>query len=414
MTLRERLAAAIAALGVRDGDRIGVACSGGADSIALVHLLAARGNVVVLHVDHQLRDDSGEDAVFVAATAEQLDLPYAGTTVTVELSPRTSVEAAARDARYTALKDMARDQGLTHVLTAHTLDDQAETVMLRLMRGDTLDAIAPCRDIFVRPLLDVARAELRDWLTTNGVAWREDPTNDDQRFERNWVRHALLPLMHERRPGVAAVLARAAERAVVDDRALGAMAQLFLEDADVDDVGVFLPATADVPLAVLVRAARTTFRRLGLDPRASEVEAVVRLTHGRVRCRSIDVWRIDGGLAFFTTPTRLPAPIALRGGDRVSSHQWGIRLHVATDAAGLVIRSRRPGDRVRTSGGTRKVQDVLVDAKVPRPLRDLVPVLAADGRALSVLSRPFEGAYSGVFDIEPYNQTWSRAKAWIT
>lgn len=427
MTLQTRVAAALEALGVREDDSIGVACSGGADSIALLHLLAGRRNVVALHVDHNLRSTSASDAAFVSETAARLGMSFRAKSVAVEDAPRTSVEAVARTARYEALSQMAHQVNLRFVATAHTRDDQAETVLLRLMRGDTLDSIAPVRDIFVRPLLDVGGDELRAWLTERAIGWREDETNEDQRFERNWVRHTLLPLMRQRRPGVAKALFSVAGRALVDERALDEMAAAVLEDADVDDVGIFIPHIDLVAPAVVSRVIRAACRKLGLDPRSAEVDAIVHSRRGVVRCRTIDAWRLSGpsgGLALLKVPVAPPKPIVLRPGPNASA-AWGIQCRLREGPRDgwrdgmqdLVIRSRRPGDRITTAAGTRKVQDVLVDAKVPRPLRDLVPVLADEHEAHAVMTRGIDAdsALSGrVFDIRPYLQTWSRALVWTT
>jgi tRNA(Ile)-lysidine synthetase-like protein len=403
--LARRVADAVRALGIGSTDPIGVACSGGADSVALLHLVAGRGNVTVLHVDHHLRDDSALDAAFVRAAAGALDLPCD----VIDVHPANGSEAAAREARYRALEDMARERGLRWVLTAHTRDDQAETVLLRLMRGDTLDAIAPLRGTFVRPLLDVTRGELREWLTANRIEWREDPTNTDDRFERNWVRGVLLPQMRDRRPGLDAVLARTADRARDDALALDAIATGIVAQAPSDDAGVFVPAADRLPSGVVSRVIRAVCRRLGHDPSAHDVDAI-RTMRSHVRCGDVDAWRLDDGLAFTRAPIPVPEPVDVPATGRLDSIGWGVTIRT-TPSPRLRIRSRRDGDRVRTSAGTRKVQDVLVDAKVPRLLRSLVPILADDDGALAVVGGRVPSA--ALVGAEPYRQTWSRQRAWI-
>jgi tRNA(Ile)-lysidine synthase len=420
MDLRARVAAALRRLGIDDTDAVGVACSGGADSIGLVHLLARRGHVAVLHVDHQVRPGSREDAAFVRDTASRLGLRYAQRRVDVD-PHADSFEAAARDVRYAALEDMARETHSRYVLTAHTRDDQAETVLLRLMRGGSLASIAPVRGIFVRPLLDIGRIELRDWLVSEGIAWREDPTNDDPRFERNWVRHVLMPQLQERRPGVAKTIARTAAKSRADELALDAIAQVVLQESLSDDVGVFVPGVDALEPAIEARVVRSVCRRLGVDPSDHDVDTIAAL-QSHHRCGAVDVWRFDDGLAFLREPTPVPAPVALPRAGEITSEEWGIRVRTRTGEP-FEIRTRRPGDRIASDAGTRKVQDVLVDAKVPRPLRPLVPILA-DGRgAVAVLGGASHasctvagspGVSPGMIDVEPYRQSWSRKRAWIS
>lgn len=405
--LRSVVARSLSELGVEPDEPIGVACSGGADSIALLHLFADRPNVTAVHIDHHLRADSTVDAEFVGEVCDRLELPC----VVRDVRPSSPAEAAARDMRYQALSDVAREHGLRAVLTAHTRDDQAETVLLRLMRGDALDGIAPVRGIFVRPLLDVTRAELRDWLTAYAIAWREDPTNSDVRYERNWARHVLLPQLHERRAGVSSVLARTAARARDDALALDAIATNIVAECASDDVGVFIADTSGLPRAILTRVIRTASRRLGHDPSAHDVDAVAAMRR-HVRTGSVDAWRLDEGIAFTRAPLATPSPLDVPSDGVLESAAWGVVVRVPPNQR-LRLRSRRPGDRVRTSAGTRKVQDVLVDAKVPRVLRPLVPILAdARDEPLAVVCGRVRSPL--VVGAEPFRQTWSRQRAWIS
>jgi tRNA(Ile)-lysidine synthase len=428
VTLAAGLARALVSLGVSPGDAVGVACSGGADSVALLHLLRRIHidlDITVLHVDHGLRPDSAEHSEFVAEIATTQDLKFE--VLPVRIEPGDSIEAAARKARYTALDGAAQRRGLRFVATAHTRDDQTETVLLRLMRGGSLAGIAPTLGIFVRPLLDVRRKELREWLLSEGLEWREDPTNADLRFERNWTRNLVLPLLRERRAGIDEVLARTADRSRADEEALAAMAAEVLHRSDVDDVGIFIDA-ADFdlqPLAIRSRVAIGALHRLGADPRRTDIEAIVGSSPGSVRCGAVSVWHTDRGLSFIREPVPVPDPLRIGADEHEGS--WGLRVRVGSSKAEswrwrcpvpegvstLSIRSRLAGDRVLTAGGTKKVQDVLVDAKVLRPLRDLVPILAVGDEALAVVGltrRPEETAT--VIDIEPSSPTWSRGAVW--
>jgi tRNA(Ile)-lysidine synthase len=225
----DRAARALGAAGVPEpGDGVAVAVSGGADSLALLHALRAlagprRWRLAVVTVDHGLRPGSAADAAFVADHAKALALPARVCTLTPGGLARhhaAGPEGAARAARYEALWPAADELGCPWLATGHTLDDQAETVLLQLLRGagpDGLAAMAVRTGRLLRPLLGVRRAETRSCCAAAGLAWREDPTNTGDGPLRNRVRHHLLPLLEELRPGATQTLARTAALAA-DER----------------------------------------------------------------------------------------------------------------------------------------------------------------------------------------------------
>ncbi len=203
---------ALEPLGVTRGDetRLLVACSGGLDSTVLAYaavtLYGAR-RVFVAHVDHGVRAESAEDARAVARFAASIGAPFLERRVT----PTSDAEAALREARYAALAEMQAEADAAFVLTAHTEDDQAESVLMALVRTGSLSGIPPRRDAIVRPLLDVPKSVLRTHAERHGLEWREDPTNREPRYLRNRIRKELLPLLERRyRPGIRGRLARMA------------------------------------------------------------------------------------------------------------------------------------------------------------------------------------------------------------
>jgi tRNA(Ile)-lysidine synthetase-like protein len=221
----DRAARALAAAGAPGrGDGIAVAVSGGVDSLALLHALrtlaAPRGwRLEVITVDHGMRPDSAADAAFVVDHAKTLGLrPHSVRIVTADLEAHRTAgpEGAARAARYQALAETAAGAGCRFVATGHTMDDQAETVLLQLLRGagpEGLGAMAVRDGWLLRPLLGVRRAETRDCCRALDLVWREDPSNADQRLLRNAVRLRVLPLLEELRAGSTRTLARTAELA---------------------------------------------------------------------------------------------------------------------------------------------------------------------------------------------------------
>jgi tRNA(Ile)-lysidine synthase len=218
---------------LRAGDRVAVAVSGGADSVVLLRILVElRGELGIVlamaHFNHGLRgEESAADEAFVADLAQEQGLEFHvghGNVRDHALTSKLSIEAAGRELRYRWLTSLAREQRLDAIATAHTLDDQAETVLLKVLRGagtKGLAGIYPVRDIgdssnsgsrVIRPMLSVTRRQVEEYLTALGQTWREDESNLDRRFLRNRVRHELLPLLErEFNPNVRQVLRDLAE-----------------------------------------------------------------------------------------------------------------------------------------------------------------------------------------------------------
>jgi tRNA(Ile)-lysidine synthase len=218
-----------AAGGPAPGDGVAVAVSGGADSLALLHALRVLAGprdwrLAALTVDHGLRPGSAADAAFVADHAKALGLPARVLTLApadLEAHRAAGPEGAARAARYAALWPAADALGCRWLATGHTLDDQAETVLLQLLRGagpDGLAGMSVRSGRLLRPLLDVRRAQTRASCAAAGLPWREDPTNASDTPLRNRVRHQLLPLLEDLRPGATTTLTRTASLAA-DERA---------------------------------------------------------------------------------------------------------------------------------------------------------------------------------------------------
>lgn len=188
--------------------RLGVALSGGGDSMALLHLahgwagggLAASCHLRAATVDHGLRAESAEEADFAGASARRLGIAHEVLHWTRD-TPRGNLMAAAREARLRLLSDWARRHDLDAVLLGHTMEDQAETVLMRLARGAGVDGLSGMADrrsahgmIWLRPLLGQRRADLRDWLRARGIAWVDDPSNENPDYERVHIRKAMALL----------------------------------------------------------------------------------------------------------------------------------------------------------------------------------------------------------------------------
>jgi tRNA(Ile)-lysidine synthase len=256
-----------------------VACSGGADSVALLVLAADAGLApVAVHVDHGIRADSAADIDLVRRAAESVGVAWRSVRVAVGSGP--NLEARARDARYAALRVAREELGATVILVAHTADDQAETVLLNVLRGSAaagLAGMAPRRGDVVRPLLHLRRDAVRSVAATRGLAVVDDPTNADVRWRRAWIRHEVLPMLgrgSER--DLVPVLARQADLLRAESDLLDALGDELLTAA-----GAEAPSTRVLRAAAVPVARRALRRWLGSPPpSADEIERLLAVVRG--------------------------------------------------------------------------------------------------------------------------------------
>ena len=350
-------------------ERILVAVSGGPDSTALLIALHEAGrDIVAAHYDHALREGSDDVARQVAELCERLNVRLI-TERRTEPLPRGSLQAAARALRYSFLDRARVEAGADVVAIAHTADDLVEGVVLHLLRGCGLAGLRGMparRGHYVRPWLNVWRSDVREFLEERGITAYEDPANADTRFARVRARQLILPELERDRPGIIRKLHAAA-----------------LTAARMQEASEQAPTAVEVVKRLYADAGG---RQPGLSRR--HLEAMLRLMRQGPGGRGVDLpgglrFRIVGGL-MQVVPSRRPAPEAARlevrscdgkaCDDRQAAHlRAGLRLHVGF---------RRPGLRMRPLGGrgTRKVQDIFVDARVPREERDGWPLVFAEDR----------------------------------
>lgn len=284
---------------LKAGDRVGVAVSGGADSVALLRLLLELrpeiGIVLsIVHFNHQLRGaDSDTDAHFVAELARhhKLDLHCeSGDTAAYAAKRHLSTETAARELRYQYFRRLLAESRLNRIATAHTIDDQAETVLLKVTRGAGtrgLAAIYPELSIpgsrnnaaIVRPLLATRRKDLETYLKSLGQPWREDASNRDLRHARNRVRHGILPRLERfLNPAVREALAETAEIARAEEACWQSQVQKLLPQLWIQQTGTLKSAAlAALPLALQRRVVRGACESLGVRLEFHHVEEVLAL-----------------------------------------------------------------------------------------------------------------------------------------
>ena len=384
---------------LQQGARVGVAVSGGSDSTALLHLLTAlatdwRLELTVLHFNHGLRGaESDADEAFVAQTAQDLGLPMVSERWTS--APESNLEAAARQARLAFFQEQRRQRDLACIATGHTRDDQAETVLLRLLRGAGTTGMAgilpKTREGLIRPLLECTRAELRAWLAGEGIGWREDRTNLEPGFAaRNRARLELLPLLRrEWNPEIDQALAQAARLAQDEEAYWEQETGRLLPENLIFDVNWL----HQLGIALQRRLMRAAIGRAKGDLRQIEFHHVeqalalarrptgdgcVTLASGVVVERSFDQLRVAAGAPLVGPPVtwreidpKFPETEAYNG-TRYYLDSGKVTLP-------LQLRSWKPGDRFHPRGGSRRkrMKELFQEARVPSWERQSWPMLVS-------------------------------------
>lgn len=427
------------------GDSILVGVSGGPDSVALLHLLLARAQrytlrLGVAHLDHGLREESGRDAEFVQRMAAGLGLAVHMEKIDVarmQRQLRLSLEEAGRKARYDFFQRTAGQHGYAKVALGHHADDNAETLLLHLLRGSGrlgLGGIRPIRQgAYIRPLIRAGRADIENYLVIRGSAFLNDRTNTDYAMLRNRIRHHLIPLLEsDYRPGVRAALSRTAEVLAAEEEWLEDLLRPIFERLIIDRrpgrLALAAAGLVQLPLAAARRIVRSALRlsrgdlgRIGL----AHVEQIIHLSRlsgeaGPVHLPgNLCVRREQDQLVFaqqahglgFEPPRTPPGDYeySLPEGDVLTIPETGDRIRLsevpphavadprAADAQTAfldrdavqfpaTIRNRRPGDRFYPlgAGGSQKLKKFFNDHKVPNAQRRRCPLLVSGGRILWV------------------------------
>lgn len=435
---------------IPQGGRVIAAVSGGSDSVALLHLLEQLSGpdtfelVGLVHLNHQLRERlSDEDEQFCRRLASRLEQPIYVERVDIRSHAhtlQTSIENAARTARLDFFHRVAVEVGVDRVAVGHTRDDQAETFLLRVIRGAGtrgLSSVYPRFDLIVRPLLDLTRAELRVFLANDEISFREDESNRDVTIPRNRIRHELIPYLREHfSAGIVDVLAREASIAHDDadwlDSAANISAQSIIS-LEGENLRVDVKGLARLPDAIKNRVVLVAMRRLagrgfiGYD----HVDTFMRIVknertkasfpgHSAVRVAdeivlSPRTHRLSESDEWLSWGDDLPVPGVVKlieAGIEISAayvnrastpnlsvlRSCGEQVFVdATKLKGaLMVRNRRPGDVFQPLGlhGHKKLQDFFVDRKIGRHQRPLVPIVVDErNRIIWVVGHTIENDF---------------------
>jgi tRNA(Ile)-lysidine synthase len=430
---------------IADGDCILVGVSGGPDSVALLHLLAARApagrlRLGVAHLDHALRPESGRDADFVRNMAAGLGLEVHLERVEVagvQRQSHLSLEEAARQARYDFFQKTAALHGFAKVALGHHADDNAETLLVHLLRGSGrlgLGSIRAIREgVYIRPLIGATRRDIEQYLRIRELPFLTDRTNADTAILRNRIRHRLIPLLErDYRPGVRAVLSRTAEVLAAEEAWLEEFLKPVMErmitGRSTERLTLSAVDLGELPDAAARRIVRTALRCVQGDLRCIgfvHVEQIIRLSRRRGEAGPLHLpgdvrVRIDQAELVFerraanlvSEPSRAsPGDYEYRlsgcgvltireTGDRISLSEMPRAALVDPKAVEpytafldrdtvqfpVTVRNRRPGDRFSPlgAGGTQKLKKFFSDHKVPAAARRRCPLLVSGSRILWV------------------------------
>jgi len=417
------------------GSRVVVAVSGGPDSVCLLRALHALAEELglslhIAHLDHMFRGkESADDAVFVAGLASALGIPATIERFDVPAFCRErglAPQQGARAVRYGFLQQVVHDQDATCIATGHTADDQAETVLMRLLRGagvSGLSAIPPVRDNIVRPLIDCTRDEVMEHLRAAGQEFRTDPSNAKPLYTRNRIRLEVLPILKRLNPRIIDTLAAEASLLRDEDEAVEAYLSTLAENAvtqTADTLSVKRDLFDMLPPAFRRRLLRQLVNRTDLDASllslgqiddalsfmlSTQTGRTMHLPHGLVITREYDrfILGMQKEAVSFSCALTVPGTTAFPDlGLEVETDIVDSRTAAQDDAIYLwqaafdydkikpllTFRSRLAGDwfcPAGMGGRSKKLQDYFVDEKVPRRKRDTVPLLCAGEHILWVV-----------------------------
>ena len=413
--LEQKVEKSLIMLGVTSGSHVGVAVSGGVDSMTLLHCLCnlrAQMNILITayHMEHGLRAESEGDMRFVMQACEKLNVPCVTACADVPAlaaSRRVSIETAARDARY-AFLDVQEDD---FIATAHQMDDMAETVLMNLLRGSGLAGLCGIptrRGKYIRPMLGISRRQIEAYAKQQRIGYVHDATNDDTGYTRNFVRKELLPRMARVNRGATGNIARTASLLAEDEAALIEIARRSgcivqgPEGAQID-IELLLAQMPAVQKRVIRLAVKEQFgltdiesvhvdAMLGIAKKGKSAKRVdiggevfAAVAYGKLVIGSTDDKRYNkafsalcgecefGGMRFVCEPF-------------AGSPEFGAGVeYFDTDALdGAVLRHQQRGDVITPLGmaGTKRLSDYLSDRKVPLHQRDSIVVLAREHEVL--------------------------------
>ncbi|MEM7333715.1 MAG: tRNA lysidine(34) synthetase TilS [Chloroflexota bacterium] len=419
-----------------------VGVSGGADSLALLHLLKeliGAERLVVAHLDHGWRESSREDAEFVRQTAVSWRIPYHGQRLK-SAKKKTGLEAAGREARYQFLKDVARCEGASYMAVGHNQDDQVETILQHLLRGSGVAGLRGMSFAYplmgdeqftlIRPLLNTSREDIETYCQMNHLIPRQDETNADPKFQRNRLRHELIPILKGYTERLDTNLLQLSDMIRAEDDLLTQIAQAQWEALLVDVEAGWLTLNRDawqtLPVAMQRRLLRTAVSTLKPDFTEIGFRSIEAARLGLENGRFGQTFHLPSGVTvtvqakthLFSLPNveltydlpqlgeselltlEMPGITQLANGWQIEAQiiiipdskplfvkDLGWEAYLPVQKYPLILRTRQPGERVKPlgmNGRSRKLKKVMSEQHIPQSLRDSWPVLTIDDEVVWV------------------------------
>lgn len=425
---------------LKAGDRVLCAVSGGTDSMALLHYLWKLGcQVTAATFHHGIRPNAEKDVRFVEGWCREREIPCVigrGDVPEAAQAAGETVEEAARRLRYAFLEETAQRVGADYIATAHNADDQAETVLLRLLRGTGLKGlggIPPRRDRIIRPFLSVTREEIEDYCKENNIPHREDETNTDTAYTRNFLRHEVMPLLRSRNPNLSTTLSRTAESLRQDEAYLNrqtdrAAETLLVRERERISIPVQDLLTLPEPIALRLLG------RMGEELTGGEVifshdqrRALLALARSEDPSAKLSLpFRLQGKrlydmltLSCEETGQKGFAPVFLEEGSSCHIPELGLTVRcektICPEKPGretiylspgwkeLTIRPRKEGDRFQMPDRPEKrLKKLFMEAKIPKEQREQIPVLEIGGEIAAVFGFGAGSSYQAM----PGKEAW--------
>lgn len=432
------------------------AVSGGADSMCLLHLLESLSvrvgfSLHCAHFNHSLRPvEADRDEEFVRTWCCEHHIPFTsgrGDVKAESVRTRRGIEETAREMRYAFLERTAREVGAARIATAHTADDNAETMLLHLVRGSGLQGlcgIQPRRGMIVRPLLNVTRTQVEEYCTLHHISFVEDTTNTDEQYARNFVRRQVIPLLRQVNPCAVEHMTCAAEKVRADHRYLNELAQKIASDAYMTSRGLTIKANtlAELPGAVAARVVRMLLERAGGGANCTQahVDAVMRICCGGNPSAQVDLPGVRARRVYdelvLSKPEKPGAPPGVTvvrpdGETAYGETGWSVtcrevicpeeeskipgRIYLSRSQikGSMVLRPRRVGDVLKLPARSGKsLKKWFVEEKIPLLQREFIPILADDAGVLAVallggevsrLAAPGDEAFEIIFEKSEKN-----------
>ncbi len=394
---------------VEKGLKIGVAVSGGVDSMVMLNLLRQSGaDVVAINIEHGIRGTvSKRDSKFVRNYCKRHEiecLAYNVDSPGYAVKQNVSVELAARTLRYEIFDKLLKDKVVDVIALAHHLNDQVETVLMRIFRGTGIKGLRGIvdREGYIHPMLNFTKQEIRDYAASNRIPYKEDATNFDSEYTRNYIRHEIIPHVKSRFPSFEIAvqkLAKVAEE--VEDYMMGETIEPSFQES-----GASLPiAVLDLHPAIAKKTIAETLRRLGCekDIESNHLESLIALSSSPNNSRinlpyGYDAYKAYDELRIVKRmdSTSYESIFEVNGWYEYQGFSYtfsktdelkkGLTFDIDKVPEGAVVRTRKEGDKFkRYAGGTKSLSDYLTDVKMPLYMRDKLLLIAKDSIVYAIL-----------------------------